>query len=168
MQNKFLLFFVAIIMFLGISCANKVQKPDVQPGVPQCMGYVSDYHGLLSRQQRVNMTILTAELSKDFGSEIVLLIISSTGNDSVEYYASKIVHAWGLRKKSFNKWVLILAAIDDRKLRVEVGEGLAGIVSGTVVRQVVNDIMIPSFSSGDYYDGIYRAMREIDRVVRER
>nr|WP_315817641.1 TPM domain-containing protein [Paraflavitalea speifideiaquila] len=65
-----------------------------------------------------------------------------------------------------NNGVLILAAIDDKQIRIEVGYGLEGAVPDITANQIIRNDIGPAFRSGDYYDGLDKAAESIIKAAR--
>jgi uncharacterized protein len=68
------------------------------------------------------------ELYDKTGSEAAVVVIDTTGDESIEEYANGLFREWGIGNKQKNNGVLLLVAVKDRKMRIEVGYGLEGIL----------------------------------------
>ena len=92
--------------------------------VPQLQGRVNDYaHVLAADQERVLTDVLRDEEDKT-SNQIVILTIDSLGGDAIESYAHQVFQAWRLGQARKDNGVLLVAAIKDRRVRIEVGKGL--------------------------------------------
>jgi uncharacterized protein len=77
----------------------------------------------------------------------------------------KILRDWGIGNKKTNNGVLILAAIDDHKLRIEVGYGLEGAIPDITANHIIQNDLTPNFRSGDYYEGFSKAANSIIKAA---
>ncbi len=117
-------------------------------------GRVNDHAGLLdpALRQRLEQRLLAHDAAT--GVEVVVLTVESLEGEAIEAYSMRVVESWRIGKKTQDNGVLLLVAKTDRKLRIEVGYGLEGIVPDVVASRIVNDIIKPRFASGDFSGGI--------------
>lgn len=129
------------------------------PGQPT--GFVNDFSQVLSSNQKLALEKKLADFEKETSSEIVVAIIPSLGGDTVENFAVKLFEDWGIGKKGKDNGVLILIAMQDRQMRIEVGYGLEGYLTDLQSHWIIDKIMKPAFQKGDYYQGIEAAIEKI-------
>jgi uncharacterized protein len=86
--------------------------------------------------------------------EIAVLIVGSTGSQSIESYATQVFNSWGLGKAGMDNGVLVVVAFDDRAMRIEVGDGLSARLPDGQAREIVGGTMLPAFRSKDYRYGV--------------
>lgn len=73
-----------------------------------------------------------------------------------------ILRSWGIGTKDKNNGILILAAIEDRKIRIEVGTGMEGVVPDAIANRIIDENIKPNFRNGNYYQGFDEA---VDRII---
>lgn len=122
---------------------------------PAPTGYVNDFAGVLSAGDRDRLEDLCATLERETGAELALVTVRTTGEDSIQMYAVRLFEAWGIGKKGQDNGVLVLAAIDDRRVWVEVGYGLEGALPDGKVGAILDRHLVPAFKEGRYGDGLY-------------
>ncbi|MBU0646906.1 TPM domain-containing protein [Patescibacteria group bacterium] len=130
------------------------------PGKPA--GFVNDFANVLTNEQKQNLENKLSEFTKISSNEISVVIIKSLKDDTVENFAVQLFKDWGIGKKGKDNGVLILVAIDDRKMRIEVGYGLEGALTDAQSSWIGNQIIKPAFKSGDYYQGFNGA---VDKII---
>lgn len=130
------------------------------PGKPT--GFVNDFANALTNEQKQNIEVKLSEFTKTSSNEIAIAIIESLDDDTVENFAVQLFKDWGIGKKDKDNGVLILVAVDDRQMRIEVGYGLEGALTDAQSYWIINQIMKPAFKSGDYYQGIDGA---VDKII---
>ncbi len=134
--------------------------------------YVNDYAGVLSRPDLESIHKMFKDLEYQTGIEAVVVTINSigdyhTGDSGIESFATNLFNTWGIGHKKENNGVLILVAVKDRKCRIELGGGY-GKIYDSVMKQVIDENMIPYFKTDDYSRGIYEGSRAaIEKVTRK-
>ncbi|GAA5106507.1 hypothetical protein GCM10023211_06430 [Orbus sasakiae] len=115
---------------------------------------ITDTVGLLSPNdfQSINSKIMALEQST--GAQLSILIINSTEGISIEQYAYEVFNAWRIGRLTVDDGVLVLVALQDRAVRIEVGYGLEGQITDYFARHVINDYIVPFFRAEQYAQGI--------------
>lgn len=131
-----------------------------QPAAPS--GPVEDGAGVLTTQDVQRLSALSLDAwNKKHSVQLQYLTVPTLGGDSIEDYANKTFHAWGLGAKGKDNGVLIVVAVVDRKMRIEVGYGLEGAIPDVKASRIVRDVMGPAFKQGRFGDGLLAAGQEI-------
>lgn len=138
-----------------------IAAQSVQP-VPELSGRVTDLTNTLSPAQQQELEQRLAQFEKTKGSQIAVLIIASTEPETIEQYGIKVAEAWQPGRQGVDDGILFLIAKDDRKLRIEVGYGLEGVIPDAIANRVIDEIIVPYLRQGDFYAGINAG---IERIV---
>ena len=117
-------------------------------------GVCSDDQGVLGKATCARVAALLAADEQATTDEIAVLVIGSTGSQSIERYATQVFNSWGLGKAGVDNGVLVVVAFDDRAMRIEVGDGLSARLPDGQAREIVGGTMLPAFRSGDYRYGV--------------
>ena len=99
-------------------------------------------------------------------NQIVILTVNSLDGEDIEGYANRVFHEWRLGQKEKRNGVLLVAAIKDRKLRIEVGYGLEGVLTDALSSQIIRNEIAPKFKAGDYDGGLWVGVNAIDKAIR--
>lgn len=99
------------------------------------------------------------------GSQIAVLIIPTTQPEDIAQYAIRVVEQWKLGRKKVDDGVLLLIAKDDRKLRIEVGYGLEGVLPDATVKRIIAETISPKFKQGDFAGGIHAGVDRLMAVI---
>lgn len=91
----------------------------------------------------------------------VLMIPTLGGDDSLEEYSLKVARQWGVGDKKKSNGVLLLIAKNDRKMRIEVGNGMEGSLTDARASQIIRNTIAPKFRSGDYAGGVEAGVKRI-------
>jgi uncharacterized protein len=81
--------------------------------------------------------------------------------ETLEEFSHRVASAWGLGQKGTDNGVLLLVAIQDRKIRIEVGYGLEGTLTDAKTSQIIRHEMVPRFRQGEYSEGIVAGVHAI-------
>lgn len=130
------------------------------PGQPT--GFVNDFAKVLTADQVLELNKELAAFSlQGEQNEISVVTIPSLGGDDVESYATALFAEWGIGKADKDNGVLLLIAVEDRKMRIEVGYGAEALLTDAQSGAIVRNTLAPAFRAGDYYGGISAAVRQI-------
>ena len=149
------LLFIALALLAGLARA--------EVAVPPLQSRVTDLTGTLSAQQRSALEQTLAEFEARKGSQIAVLLVPTTQPETIEQYAVRVEERWKLGRKGVDDSVLFLIAKEDRKLRLEVGYGLEGVLPDVAAKRIIEDDITPRFKQGDFYGGLRAG---VDRVMR--
>lgn len=130
--------------------------------VPALSERVIDRTGTLTAEQRQAMVQHLADVEREIGSQIVVLIVPSTLPEDIAAYAQRVGDQWKLGRREVGDGLLIVVAKDDRKVRIEVAKALEGAVPDLAARQIITETITPAFRRGDYAGGLNAA---IDRIA---
>lgn len=131
--------------------------------VPQLKARVTDLTGTLAADQQRALEGKLAAFEARKGSQIAVLMVPTTEPETVEQYAVRVEEAWKLGRKGISDGVLLVVAKNDRRLRIEVGYGLEGVLNDATARRIIAEEITPRFKQGDFYAGISAG---VDRVIR--
>ncbi|MCW7470849.1 TPM domain-containing protein [Leptospira kanakyensis] len=117
--------------------------------------------GTISQTDADNWERALEEHEGKTSNQVAILVIRSLEGEILEEYSLKVAEEWKLGQKNKDNGVLILLSMDDRKVRIEVGYGLEGILTDAYCNRVIQKTMIPHFKSGEYETGISTGLGEI-------
>jgi uncharacterized protein len=158
------------LMFL-LSCAWSVaaQAPDTTTPVSaesiKLIQHVTDLTGTLTSDQITQLETQLAELEKRKGSQVAVYMVSSLDGQSLEEYSLTIAEKNKLGRKNIDDGVLLFIAKDDRKVRIEVGYGLEGVIPDAKAGRIIREYIAPNFRKGDYNQGIVDAVGAINLLI---
>src|SRR5437868_6264146 len=133
--------------------------------IPPLKARVTDLTGTLSAEQRSALEQTLAEFERRKGAQLAVLMVATTQPEAIEQYAVRVEEAWKLGRKGVDDSILLVIAKNDRKLKIETGYGLEGVVPDAVAKRVIEDDIVPRFKAGDFYGGIRAGMDRLMRLV---
>lgn len=155
---------VATIAALGLFGAGASAL--AVPKAPSLETPIVDQTGTLTDGQISQLAAQITKSREEKSYQIGVLIIPSLGTDEyLEGYSLKVAREWGIGEKQKSNGVLLLVAMDDRKLRIEVGRGLEGDLTDVRANRIIRNVITPKFKQGEYYQGISDGINSIQLAV---
>jgi len=127
---------------------------------------VTDLAGLFSAPAVASMETDLESLETETGAQVAVLTIPSLEGQVLEDFSMNVVESWQLGQQGSDNGVLILIARDDRKIRIEVGYGLEGVLPDILCGRIIDNAMKPAFRQGDFSEGTQRAVEIVAGLVR--
>jgi uncharacterized protein len=98
-------------------------------------------------------------------NQIAILIVQSLDGDVLESYSIRVVEKWKLGQKGKDNGVLLLIAVDDHKMRIEVGQGLEGVLTDAQSSRIIRNEIAPEFRRGNYDAGVSNGITSIIKAI---
>jgi uncharacterized protein len=134
--------------------------------VPPLRGRINDYAKLIPADRARALEERLASFEAETGHQIAVLTIPSLEGDSLEDFSIRVADAWKIGKKGFDNGAILLIARDDRKLRIEVGYGLEGVMPDAIASRIIREVITPRFRSGDFAGGIEAGIDAMLKVTK--
>ena len=164
-MGRLLVLLVLTCLAMGLLPAGVM--PVSAQDFPALTGYVNDGAGLLSPQGKDELESQLAQLEKDTTAQVFVATVKSLEGDSIEDYASRLFEKWKIGQKDKDNGVLFLVALDDHKMRIEVGYGLEPVITDGRAGRIRDDDVIPLFKKNDYEGGIKAGIASIEKYIRD-
>ncbi len=132
---------------------------------PRPAGAINDFAGVISSQYARAMESLAQEVLEKTGTSVVVVTMKEIGGDVPADYANRLYEAWGIGTKGEDKGVLIFLAVQERRIRIETGYGVEGILPDGLVGEILDRHVIPHLTKGDYDKGLSSAMAVVSSVI---
>jgi uncharacterized protein len=153
--------FVACLWFVAPAHAQ-----DLLP-VPALAGHrVIDQTGTLSPDQAAGLEAKLAALEHDQGSQIVVLIVRSTGIEDITDFTQRLGDTWKIGRKGIGDGAIVVVAKDDRKLRIAVAKTLEGAIPDLAASRIINEVITPAFKTGDYAGGLGAGIDRLSGLIK--
>ena len=143
-----------VIVLLAASHPNAAWSFDVPEFTPN----VTDRAGVLSASEISDLNGTIARLRSESQIYAAVLIVHSTNPETIEQAAVQTFDGWRLGEKGNDNGLLLLVAIDDRRVRIEVGYGLEGAIPDAKAKRIIDDVVAPSFKKELYLQGLSEAL----------
>lgn len=129
--------------------------------IPALSSPVMDEAGLLAPQEREQLSQLAYEIHTNKGPQITILTVPDLQGHAVEDFSIRVAEKWQLGTKKEGNGLLILISKAERKVRIEVGEGIEGEITDYESNQYINNVLVPSFKQGRFFEGLYAVMSDV-------
>lgn len=136
-----------------------------QPQIGKLTQYATDQTSLLSSSQLNELNDELRAIDEQTSNQIIFLMISSLEGYPIEMLANEIAEANGIGRKGRDNGVLLLIALDDKKVRIEVGYGLEGALPDALASSIIRNELAPDFRTGNYFAGIRAGLRAISAAT---
>jgi uncharacterized protein len=133
--------------------------------VPPVKARVTDLTGTLNAQQKGELEARIAAYEARRGSQIAVLMLSTTKPEEIEQYSIRVAEAWKIGRKGVDDGLILVVAKDDRRLRIEVGYGLEGAIPDSVAKRVIDERITPRFRDGDFYGGVRDGVDQLIKLA---
>jgi uncharacterized protein len=150
---------------LALYCLFALFSPVHALEVPPLRGRVNDLARLLPAERIQGLEGRLAQFEKETGHQVAVLTIPSLKGDSLEDFSIRVAENWKIGQKGFNNGAILLIVRDDRKLRIEVGYGLEGVLPDAIANRIIQEVIVPRFRGGDYAGGIEAGIESILKVT---
>ena len=138
----------------------------VRVAVPPYSARVLDTTGTLHATHIAGLNELILALEADTGAAVVVFMLPTTGEEAIEEYATRVFDKWKIGDTARDDGILILVALQDRRMRIEVGQGLEGTLPDVLAGRIIAEQMKPRFRNNDYAGGLEDAIQRIGALVR--
>ena len=135
--------------------------------VPPLRGRVNDYANVLQSNQVQALEAQLAQLERDTGHQVAILTIPTLDGEDLEGFSIRVAESWKIGKKGFDNGAILVVAVKDRRLRLEVGYGLEGVMPDAIAKRVTADYIVPYFRQQDYGGGIVSGIAAVDKILRK-
>jgi uncharacterized protein len=143
---------ITVLAFLVLLCVP------VYGAFPKPTGYVNDFAGVLSSHYKSEITSVANGLKENQGVELAVVVVDSVAPDTTKLYAVGLFNDWGIGGPE-DSGLLIVLALTEREIEVEVGYGLEGVLPDGKVGAILDDYVMEHLRSEDYGQGLLEAAK---------
>jgi uncharacterized protein len=136
-----------------------------QPEVPQLPNWANDFTSTLSPQELQQLNFRLKSYEDTTTNQLVSLMIASIDGYPLEEYAFEVAEKNKIGTKEKSNGVLFLVVKNDRKMRIEVGYGLEGVLPDALASSIIRNEVAPYFRKNDYYAGISSGINAIIAAI---
>lgn len=151
---------LALFLVLLLAAAPALAKDWPRP-----QGPVADYAKVIDAGYQAKITAASKELRQKTGVLVVVATLPSLDGETIEEAASRLLRAWGMGQKGVDKSVLILVAKAERRVKIEVGYGLEGVLTDAYSGQIRDQVLVPHLHEGRFGQGLYEGLAAIAHLV---
>jgi uncharacterized protein len=152
---------LATTVVIGAEPLTSIPNPRIRDGT-----WVTDMPGMLRAETIAQLNSTISDFERTTGGEMAVVVIGSLDGLSIEEAAVQLFNTWGIGKKSNDNGLLFLWSTGDRRVRVEIGYGLEGVLPDGKTGAILDTYVIPRFKSGEFDEGVLAGVAALQSVVR--
>ena len=158
-QQKISMLVVALMLIIN-SFAQQIPSPPSPPRL------VNDFTKTLTADQIQFLEKKLVALDDSTSSQIAIVLIPSLEGADISDYALKLGRSWGIGGKEHSNGVVVLVAINDRKINISPGYGLEGALPDITCKHIIDEVIKPSFKGQDYFRGLDEGTNAIIKAIK--
>ena len=135
------------------------------PPAPNPPRLVNDFTGTLSAEEVAQLEKKLLAYSDSTSTQVAIVLLGSVGPYDIADYTIQLAEQWGIGGKGKDNGILILAAMEDRKIFIAPGRGLEGAIPDALAKRIVTDMILPNFKMEAYYQGLDQATDMIFKLA---
>ena len=155
---KKIIFICIFILSVGLVCA--------QDFPPRPNTLVTDYTNTLALQDKAALEHKLVAFDDSTSTQIAVVLIHSVGSYDIAQYGAALGRKWGIGTKGKNNGILLLVALDDRKVTIQTGYGAEGAVPDAITSQIIQQDIKPYFKQTNYYAGLDAATTSLMKYMK--
>ncbi|MGE4430862.1 MAG: YgcG family protein [Sphingobium sp.] len=150
-----------VLAFLALALAPALQAQSF----PALSGRVVDAANLLTAEQKSALDGKLAALEQQSQRQLVVVTIPDLGGYDIADYGFRLGDHWGIGNKDRDDGALLIVAPKERKVRIEVGYGLEGVMTDALSARIIRNNIIPHFRENDFPGGIDAGVDAIVKLL---
>jgi uncharacterized protein len=156
--RRILIALFALLLFIPAAA-------QADPTFPPLSGRVVDEAHILQPDQVAALDAKLAGFEQSTKQQLVVATIPDLQGYDIADYGYRLGRAWGIGQKGVNNGVVLVVAPNERRMRIEVGYGLEGVLTDALSNRIIGQQIRPAFKANDYAGGINAGVDEIMRII---
>jgi len=145
------LFFILPVLVCSFSFGQDFPE---RPNPPKL---VNDFANILGDREELTLEQKLVAYNDSTSTQIAVVTINSLKGNDIGEYSFLLAEKWGIGQKGKDNGVLILVALEDRKMFIATGYGMEGVIPDALAKRIIENYMKPNFRNNNYYKGINEA-----------
>jgi uncharacterized membrane protein YgcG len=138
-----------------------------QAPFPASQGRVSDFAQVLDPSTKAQLNALAAEVEQRTTAEIAVVVVHTTAPMTLKEYVTALFNRWGVGKRGSDNGVMVLLAIQDRRVEIETGYGIEDILPDGAVGEIIRTAMLPAFERDRWGEGLVAGTQRVAQKLLE-
>ncbi len=135
--------------------------------LPTLNAPVLDQAGALSAADLTALSSRVRSIHDAGRAQIGIILVKTTQGETIFDYAGRAFSAWKLGEKGRDDGLLIVVAVQDRKIQILTGYGLEGIIPDVIASRIIREQITPQFKTGNYAAGLNAGLDRIDEILKQ-
>jgi uncharacterized protein len=142
-----------LLLFLFICHSFFVQGQNIPPA-PNPPRLVNDFARVLTADQAQSLEQKLVAYDDSTSIQIAIVTVPTTGGYPIEDFALKVLRTWGVGNRKTNNGLVILVAVQDRRVFIATGSGMEGAIPDITAKEIIDNEITPNFREGSFYHGL--------------
>lgn len=138
----------------------------LQAALPALTGRVVDRADILSPDEEANLTRKLESIERETSVQFVIATIPSLEGEPIEDYSIRLAEQWKIGQKGLDNGAIVLVVPSERRVRIEVGYGLEGVIPDGLAGRIIRERIAPAFQQENYYQGLLAAVEGLELAAR--
>jgi uncharacterized protein len=136
-----------------------------EPELPELTGRVVDRAELLDASREEDLRRMLEAHEEATTEQVVVVTLPDLQGQAIEEYGYQLGREWGIGQEEEDNGALLIVAMEERQVRIEVGYGLEGRLTDAQSSIIINQIITPAFREGDFARGIAEGTEAMIQVL---
>jgi uncharacterized protein len=133
--------------------------------LPAPQGLINDFAGIIPPSYEEKMNLLALEVLNKTGATLTVVTLKDIGGADIDEFTNRLYEKWGVGKRGEDRGVMLLLAVEERRIRIEVGYGLEGIIPDGLAGQIRDQAMVPYLKKGEYGSGLLNGLYATASII---
>lgn len=136
--------------------------------LPEPRGFVNDFAGVINSQTEERITRIARKLQQASGAEIAVVTVETIAPyPDIESFSIELAEKWKVGSAEEDNGLILLLAMQERQVRIEVGYGLEGAIPDGLAGEIRDESMLPYFRQGDFSQGFLKTTEAVAGLIAE-
>lgn len=155
---------VFVISLLGVALSLARAQDGLAP-IPPLTARVTDAANTLPPGDRAALEARLTAFEQKTGGQLAVLVVPTAQPETIEQYALRVAEAWKIGRAGRDNGIVVVLAMKERKVRIEVGRGWEGAVPDVEAKRIIREVMAPFFKQNQFAQGLSAAVDKIELAV---
>ncbi len=165
---------LAKILWISLLCLSLIGFPllshaltvnDIPNPRQEYNGWVTDMANILSDRTESQLNRMISELEANTGTEIAVTVSTTAPSPNPKAFTTELFNHWGTGKKGVDNGVLFLTSVGDRRVEIETGYGIEGVLPDAQVGNIISSQITPRFRQGDWDGGVLAGTEALVNIL---
>ena len=167
-HRRYFSYSLVTVLLCGLATVFSDQVVAEASRYPKPRGYVNDFAGVMDQATVQRLETILIDLERKTRAEVAVVTLPSVLDGDIERAAAELFKEWGVGKKGKDNGVLILCAVQNRRVRIEVGYDLEAILPDAKAGQIIREQMVPRFRTDDFSTGLVNGTLAVAAIIAQR
>jgi uncharacterized protein len=162
---------LATFVLMALVTAALLWSPQARGEPPLAIPPIAGHHVIdqtstLTAEQLGALEAKLATIEREQGSQVVVLIVRSTGIEDITEFTQRLGDTWKLGRKDVGDGVIVAVALEDHRLRIAVSKTLEGAIPDLAASRIINEVITPAFRRGDIAGGLSAGIDRLGALIK--